>query len=125
EEAGTLGSSLNSLRNRTLAAAKRARSETGIGHNAVSVSHVAVELARKIFGSLRDRNVLLVGTGKMSGLAARHLVQGGARATVLGVRNLDHAVELAAALGGRAAPLSALRDEMAVAGILVSGTGAP
>ena len=125
EEAGALGSALIALRNRSLAAAKRARSETGIGHNAVSVSHVAVELARKIFGSLRDRNVLLIGTGKMSGLAAKHLVSGGARATVLGVRNLDHAVELAAALGGRAAPLSALRDEMAVADIVISGTGAP
>jgi glutamyl-tRNA reductase len=125
EEAGALGSALIALRNRSLAAAKRARSETGIGHNAVSVSHVAVELARKIFGSLRDRNVLLVGTGKMSALAARHLVQGGARATVLGVRNLDHALELASALGGRAAALSALRDEMAVADIVISGTGAP
>ena len=125
EDAGALGSTLIALRNRSLAAAKRARSETGIGHNAVSVSYVAVELARKIFGSLRDRNVLLVGTGKMSALAARHLVQGGARATVLGVRNLDHAVELAATLGGRSAPLSALRDEMAVADIVISGTGAP
>jgi glutamyl-tRNA reductase len=125
EAAGALGSALIALRNRSLAAAKRARSETGIGQNAVSVSYVAVELARKIFGSLRDRNVLLVGTGKMSALAARHLVQGGARATVLGIRSLDHAVELAAALGGRSAPLSALRDEMAVADIVISGTGAP
>jgi glutamyl-tRNA reductase len=125
EDAGALGSTLIALRNRSLAAAKRARRETGIGQNAVSVSYVAVELARKIFGSLRDRNVLLVGTGKMSALAARHLVQGGARATVLGVRNLAHAVELAAALGGRAAPLAALREEMAVADIVISGTGAP
>jgi len=125
EEAGALGSALIALRNRSLAAAKRARSETGIGQNAVSVSYVAVELARKIFGALRDRNVLLVGTGKMSGLAARHLVHGGARATVLGMRKMDHAVELAAALGGRAAPLSALREEMSVADIVISGTGAP
>ncbi|HET9317213.1 MAG TPA: glutamyl-tRNA reductase, partial [Vicinamibacteria bacterium] len=73
EEAGTLGSALNALRNRTLAAAKRVRTETGIGRNAVSVSYVAVELARKIFGELKDKNVLLVGAGKMSELAARHL----------------------------------------------------
>jgi glutamyl-tRNA reductase len=91
----------------------------------VSVSYVAVELARKIFGELRDRNVLLVGTGKMRSLAARHLVQGGARATVLGMRTMDHAVELASTLGGRAAPLSALREELAVADIVISGTGAP
>jgi glutamyl-tRNA reductase len=125
EEAGALGSGLIALRNRSLAAAKRARNETGIGQNAVSVSYVAVELARKIFGSLRDRNVLLVGTGKMSGLAARHLVSGGARATVLGMRTMDHAVELAATLGGRAAPLSALREELSSADIVISSTGAP
>ena len=125
EEAGALGSTLIALRNRCLSAAKRARSETGIGQNAVSISYVAVELARKIFGSLRDRNVLLVGTGKMSALAARHLVMGGARATVLGMRNLDHAVALAASLGGRSAPLAALREEMTVTDIVISGTGAP
>jgi glutamyl-tRNA reductase len=124
EDAGTLGSGLNALRNRSLAAAKRARSETGIGRNAISVSYVAVELARKIFGDLRDKNVLLVGTGKMSALAARHLVRSGARATVLGVRALEHATALAATLGGRAAPLSELRAEMAVADIVISGTGA-
>ena len=115
EEAGTLGSALNALRNRTLAAAKRARTETGIGANAVSVSHVAVELARKIFGDLRDKNVLLVGAGKMSELAARRLVQGGARATVVVGRTLERADALAAALGGRAAPLDTLRDELGAA----------
>jgi glutamyl-tRNA reductase len=125
EEAGTLGSLLNALRNRTLAAAKRARTETGIGANAVSVSHVAVELARKIFGDLRDKNVLLVGAGKMSALAARRLVQGGARATVVVGRTLERADALAAALGGRAAPLETLRTELALADIVISGTGAP
>jgi glutamyl-tRNA reductase len=125
EQAGTLGSALNALRNRTLAAAKRARSETGLGSGAVSVSHVAVELARKIYGELRDKNVLLVGAGKMSELAARRLVEGGARATVVVGRTLERAAELASALGGRAAPLDALRDELAVADIVISGTGAP
>jgi glutamyl-tRNA reductase len=125
EEAGTLGSALNALRNRTLAAAKRARTETGLGSGAVSVSHVAVELARKIFGELRDKNVLLVGAGKMSELAARRLVQAGARATVVVGRTLERAADLAAALGGRAAPLDTLRDELAVADIVISGTGAP
>jgi glutamyl-tRNA reductase len=125
EDAGTLGGTLNALRNRTLAAAKRARSQTGLGSGAVSVSHVAVELARKIFGELRDKNVLLVGAGKMSELAARRLVQGGARATVVVGRTLERAAELAAALGGRAAPLDTLREELAVADIVISGTGAP
>jgi glutamyl-tRNA reductase len=125
EEAQSLGAALNALRNRSLAAAKRARTETGIGHNAVSVSYVAVELARKIFGELKDRRVLLVGAGKMTELAARHLVRSGARATVLGGRTFAKAEELAAALGGRAAPLESLRQELAEADIVISGTGAP
>jgi glutamyl-tRNA reductase len=125
EEAGALGSVLNALRNRSFAAAKRARTETAIGRNAVSVSHVAVELARKIFGELRDRSVLLVGAGKMSELAARQMVKDGARAAVLGGRTLERAEELAAALGGRAAPLEALRSEMERVDVVISGTGAP
>lgn len=125
EAAGALGAVLNALRNRSVAAAKRARTETGIGRNAVSVSSVAVELARKIFGDLRDRQVLLVGAGKMSELAARHLVDGGAQATVLGGRRFERAEELAAALGGRAVPFENLRPELRRAEIVISGTGAP
>jgi glutamyl-tRNA reductase len=125
EEAGTLGSSLNALRNRSLAAAKRARTETGIGRNAVSVSYVAVELAKKIFGDLKDKNVLLVGAGKMSERAARHLVRSGGRATVLGGRTFARATELAAALGGKAAPFESLGEELARTDIVISGTGAP
>jgi glutamyl-tRNA reductase len=125
EQAGTLGATLGALRNRTLSAAKRVRTETGIGRNAVSISHVAVELARKIFGDLKDKNVLLVGAGKMSELAARRLVREGGRATVVGGRTLAKAEDLAAALGGRAAPLEALRAELATADVVISGTGAP
>jgi glutamyl-tRNA reductase len=125
ERSGSLGSVLTALRNRSVAAAKRARTETAIGRNAVSVSHVAVELARKIFGELRDRSVLLVGAGKMSEVAARQMVRDGARASVLGGRTFEKAEQLAAALGGRAAPLEALRAELARADIVISGTGAP
>jgi glutamyl-tRNA reductase len=125
EAARSLGPGLGALRNRCLAAAKRARSETRIGENAVSVSSVAVELARKIFGSLKDRAVLLVGAGKMSELSARHLVSGGARATVLGGRTFQKAEELAAALGGQAAPFEALQAELAKADVVISSTGAP
>ena len=124
EKAGSLGSVLNALRNRSIAAAKRARTETAIGRNAVSVSHVAVELARKIFGDLGDRSVLLVGAGKMSEVAARQMVRAGARASVLGGRTFEKAEQLAAALGGRAAPFEALREELARADVVISGTGA-
>jgi glutamyl-tRNA reductase len=125
EGAGALGSVLTALRNRSLAAAKRARTETAIGRNAVSISHVAVELARKIFGDLRDRPVLLVGAGKMSELAARQMVRGGARATVVGGRTLEKAEQMAALLGGQAAPLEDLRSSMAEVDVVISGTGAP
>jgi len=125
EGARCLGSALNALRNRSFAAAKRARTETGIGQNAVSISYVAVELARKIFGDLKGKSVLLVGAGKMSELAAKHLVRSGAHATVLGGRNFGRASELASALGGRAAPFESLREELIRAEIVISGTGAP
>jgi glutamyl-tRNA reductase len=125
EQARSLGSVLNGLRMRSIAAAKRARSETSIGRNAVSLSHVAVELATKIFGALRGRSVLLVGAGKMSQLAARQMVRRGARASVLGGRTFEKAEQLASSLGGRAAPFEALRSELTRADIVISGTGAP
>ena len=125
ERAGSLGSVLNGLRTRSIAAAKRARSETAIGRNAVSLSHVAVELATKIFGALHARSVLLVGAGKMSELAARQMVRRGARASVLGGRTFEKAEQLATSLGGRAAPFEALRAELGRADIVISGTGAP
>jgi glutamyl-tRNA reductase len=125
ERAGSLGSVLNGLRTRSISAAKRARSETSIGRNAVSLSHVAVELATKIFGELHGHAVLLVGAGKMSELAARQMVRRGARASVLGGRTFEKAEQLAASLGGRAAPFESLRAELTRADIVISGTGAP
>ena len=90
------------------------------------MSHVAVELARKIFGDLRDKNVLLVGAGKMSELAARRLVQGGARATVVVGRTLERADDLAArARRARGAARDAAGRSWRVADIVISGTGAP
>jgi glutamyl-tRNA reductase len=125
ERAGSLGSVLNGLRTRSISAAKRARSETSIGRNAVSLSHVAVELATKIFGELHGHAVLLVGAGKMSELAARQMVRRGARASVLGGRTFEKAEQLAASLGGRAAPFESLRAELTRADIVISGTGSP
>ncbi len=124
ERAGTLGRRLGSLRQRSLAAAKRVRTDTGIGRHAVSMSHVAVELARKVFATLQGRRVLIVGAGKMSRLAAIRLVREGSRATVLG-RTFARTEELAAALGGRAAGLEDLRQELGRADIVITSTGAP
>ncbi|MCM2254579.1 MAG: glutamyl-tRNA reductase [Vicinamibacteria bacterium] len=125
EDAGSLGPALRGLRDRAIQAARRARSEAGIGEHAVSVSHVAVELAKKIFGDLSGRSVVLVGAGKMCALAGQRLVQAGARATVVGGRTLARAEELATELGAEAAPLESLPSLLRTADVVVSGTGAP
>jgi glutamyl-tRNA reductase len=125
ESAGGVGPVLGALRNRSIAAARRVRSETGIGRNAVSVSHVAVDLARDLLGDLRGRSVLLVGAGKMGELTARQMALHGALTTVLGGRTLARAEHLASTLVARAAPLESLRDELARADVLISGTAAP
>ena len=78
KEHGAVSGFLDTLLTRAFNVAKRVRSETEIGENAVSVSYAAVELAREIFGSLRDKKVMIVGAGKMSELAARHLRRSGA-----------------------------------------------
>ncbi|HEY2946603.1 MAG TPA: glutamyl-tRNA reductase [Vicinamibacteria bacterium] len=122
--AGTLGPELSALRHRTFSVAKRARTETGIGRHAISVSHVAVELARKIFGTLERRQVVLVGSGSMCALAGRRLAGAGAQIVVLG-RTLERAADLAASLGARSAAFGALREELAQADIVVAGTASP
>ena len=78
KEHGALSGFLDMVVTRAFSVAKRVRTETDIGQSAVSVSYAAVELAREIFGSLKGRKVLLVGAGKMSELAARHLRRSGA-----------------------------------------------
>ncbi len=123
-QAGTLGRRLTALRDRALATAKRVRTETAVGRHAVSVSHVAVELAVKIFGHVRGVRVLVVGAGKMSGLAARRLAKEGAQLTVVG-RTEARASELAAALGGRALPFERLAEELASTDVVLTGTAAP
>src|SRR5208337_1834055 len=78
KQSGALCGWLEGLLSRAFGVAKRVRSETGIGQMAVSVSYAAVELARKIFGSLSGRTIMIVGSSKMSELAARHLRRSGA-----------------------------------------------
>jgi glutamyl-tRNA reductase len=90
----------------------------------VSVSHVAVELAIKIFGHARGVRVMVVGAGKMSGLAARRLAKEGAQLTVVG-RTAARASELAAALGGRALPFERMAEELAATDVVLTGTAAP
>ncbi len=127
--AGTVAGQLEQLLQAAFAAAKKARSETGIGSNSVSIASVAVDLARKIFGSLEGRTVFLVGAGKMSELAARHLVQQGAGAILVSNRTAERARRLADDLEGRVKPqvieFEQLYEAASRADIVISSTGAP
>jgi glutamyl-tRNA reductase len=123
--AGTIGGQLEHLLQSTFAAAKKVRTETEIGSNSVSIASVAVELARKIFGSLQGRTVFLVGAGKMSELAARHLVQQGAGAILVTNRTLERARRMAESFAGQVIPFEQLYEAASQADIVISSTGAP
>jgi glutamyl-tRNA reductase len=122
---GALNSHLEALVTRAFAVAKRVRNETQIGTSAVSVASVAVELAKKIFGSLNGKTVYLVGAGKMSELAARHLLAHGAEKILVANRTLQKAADMADAFGGEAIPFDQLYDTVDRADIVISSTGAP
>ena len=122
---GTVGGHLEHLLQSAFAAAKRVRTETLIGSNSVSIASVAVELARKIFGSLQGRTVFLVGAGKMSELAARHLVQQGAGTILVTNRTMERARQLAEPFNGRVIPFEQLYEMASEADIVISSTGAP
>jgi len=123
--AGTVAGQLDHLLQSAFAAAKKVRSETEIGSSSVSIASVAVDLAKKIFGSLQGRTVFLVGAGKMSELAARHLVQQGAGAILVSNRTEERARLMADRFSGRVIPYDALYDAASEADIVISSTGAP
>ncbi|MGZ4896486.1 MAG: glutamyl-tRNA reductase, partial [Candidatus Angelobacter sp.] len=122
---GAIHSGLEALLSRAFAVAKRVRSETSIGSSSVSVASVAVQLAEKIFGSLEDKTVYLVGAGKMAELAARHLIAHGAKNIVVSNRTHERAVELAEEFGGQAVPFDQLHETSDSADIILTSTGAP
>jgi glutamyl-tRNA reductase len=134
-EVGAVASALDPLLQRAFAVAKKVRTETQIGTSSVSIASVAVDLARKIFGALQGKTVLLVGAGKMSELAARHLVQHGATSILVANRTEGRARELAASIVGQSSldapcstevvPFDALHDQAARADIVLTSTGAP
>ncbi len=116
---------LNNLLEQAFHVAKRVRTETGIANAAVSISSVAVELARKIFGDLEGRIVLILGAGEMAELALRHLVDDGVRSILVANRSHDRAVALAEQFRGRAVRFDTFRHEMLGADIVISSTSAP
>ncbi|HZT29329.1 MAG TPA: glutamyl-tRNA reductase [Bryobacteraceae bacterium] len=122
---GALCGWLEGLLNRAFSVAKRVRSETGIGQMAVSVSYAAVELARKIFGSLNNRTVMIAGAGKMSELAARHLRRSGATHVFVTNRTHERAVEMARLFQGTPVEYGRFLSMLPEVDILIASSGAP
>ncbi len=116
---------LNRLFRHALEVGKRVRTETRIGENPVSVSSVAVEMARKVFEELDGRTALLLGAGKMGELTATHLVSHGVTSFIVSNRTYSRAEEMAEKFNGRAVAFEDLQDYLPLADIVISSTGAP
>ena len=122
---GTVGSVLHAAMTQAFNVAKKVRNETGIGRHAVSLSFAAVELARKIFGSLDGKSVLFVGAGEMGELAARHMSEQGALPPYVANRTAARAEALARELGGTAVPFEHATRLLAEVDIAIASTAAP
>ncbi|MBV8758613.1 MAG: glutamyl-tRNA reductase, partial [Deltaproteobacteria bacterium] len=123
-KAGTTGPVLGRALERAFGVAKRVRTETAIARGSANVSSVAVELASRVFGNLDGKNVLVVGAGKMSTLAARHLYSEGAQKIVVTNRSPEKAEALAAEIEGTAKPFGDLEKLLVDADVVISSTGA-
>ncbi|MEA9488198.1 glutamyl-tRNA reductase [Xanthomonas campestris] len=121
---GALGSGLDRLFQQTFSVAKRARTDTRVGANPVSVASTAVRLAQESFARLNESTVLLVGAGETIELAAKHLSEGRVRRLLIANRTLAHAQTLATQHGGVALPLTELDRHLAEADVVFSATAA-
>ncbi|OAS84907.1 MULTISPECIES: glutamyl-tRNA reductase [Metabacillus] len=124
QENDTIGTIFNQLFKQVITLAKRSHSETDIGANAVSVSYAAVELAKKIFGDLKTKHVLILGAGKMGELAVQNLHGNGVGKVTVMNRTLQKAEELANRFNGKAKGINELQCGLVEADILISSTGA-
>jgi len=125
KDCGSLCGWLDGLMTRAFGVAKRVRSETGVGQMAVSISYAAVELARKIFGDLANRKIMIVGAGKMSELAARHLRRSGASHVFVTNRTHQRAVEMAALFQGTPVEYTRFVSMLPEVDIVITSSGAP
>jgi glutamyl-tRNA reductase len=125
QESGSTGPILNKLFQAAFSAAKRVRTETRIGANAVSLASATVSLARRVYEDLSAHNVLLIGAGDMNALTARHFMSAGIKRMVIANRTLSRAQALAAELNALAVPLTDLDKELAEADIVISCTASP
>jgi glutamyl-tRNA reductase len=121
----TSGYILHRLLHRAFHVAKRIRTETKIGNSAVSVSSVAVELAKKIFETLEGKTVLLIGAGEMCELAAQHLVSGGVERVLVTNRTYERAVTFAEKFKGEPVPFGEMDHGLKGADIVLSATDSP
>ena len=122
---GTVNGFLDNLLTRAFNVAKRVRSETDIGESAVSISYAAVELAKEIFGTLKDKKVMIVGAGKMSELAARHLRRSGATHIFVTNRTHERAVEMAQLFDGTIVEYTRFTSFLPEVDIVITSSGAP
>src|SRR6266404_1328449 len=122
QEAGSTGPALNKLFQAAFSAAKRVRSETRIGENAVSIASATVSLARRVYSNLSAHTALMVGAGEMNALAARHFMSAGVKRMVIANRTLGRAQTLAAELKAYAVGLEDLDKELAQADIVITCT---
>ncbi|HZU09704.1 MAG TPA: glutamyl-tRNA reductase [Pseudacidobacterium sp.] len=120
---GAVQTHLERLLQSTFTVAKKVRSETQIGSSSVSIASVAVDLAKKIFGSLSGKRILLVGAGKMSELAARHLMQQGAHSLLVANRTFDRALRIAREFEAQAVRFEDLYATADQADIIITSTG--
>jgi glutamyl-tRNA reductase len=125
QETGSTGPHLNKLFQAAFSAAKRVRSETQIGANAVSLASATVSLARRMYSDFSTRTALMIGAGEMIALTARHFAAAGVRRIVIANRTLVNAQTLAAEISGYAVDLSHLDKELTEADIVVSCTASP
>ena len=119
----TSGVILNRLFHRTFFVAKRIRTETGIGDRAVSISFAAVELGRKIFGTLEGKSVLLIGAGEMAELSVEHLIRNKAGDIYVANRTFENGVTLAKKFSGQALNFEEISDCLKFIDIIISSTG--
>jgi glutamyl-tRNA reductase len=123
--AQTTGPVLNRLFHSSFGVGKRVRTETGLGAGAVSVGFAAVALARKIFGDLKGRSVLVIGAGEMGKLTALHMKSQGVQRVTIVSRSMAHAARTAEAIGGASvAPWDEMDAALAASDIVITATGA-
>ncbi|HVO32823.1 MAG TPA: glutamyl-tRNA reductase, partial [Elusimicrobiota bacterium] len=123
--AGATGKLLNVLFQRSLYVGKRVRSETGLSVGASSVGSLAVAMAERIFGDLRERSIMILGAGEMAELIAKHLASQKVRSILVSNRTFERAQALALQFGGRALRFEAALHEMEQADIILCSTAAP